>query len=243
MIELLEEQLAEQKSKPTSNPKPQHPSKSSLDATPFAHSFKTNDNVLARRKGKGLVSARIISTTGGASDPIYHVRYLDDHDTAKLHHHDLKPAVKHHVEKPDSDLKKRKWEDQDDIPPLVNPAKAENIASFSVTAPGVTNNSNAVISAPAIINKEFAEKAQRDNSAPQSKNRRPDRKVDNKRIMEKKKNAWQEFQKKNPMANKVSQFKTGEGLNARVGFVGSGKGMTKERKRERPIFNTDEDDE
>jgi survival of motor neuron-related-splicing factor 30 len=67
----------------------------------------------------------------------------------------------------------------------------------------------------------------------------------NKKELETGKAKWQEFAAKGgkgaKWARKDSMFRTGEGVNARVGFTGSGHQMRKHDSRSRHVHRIDDD--
>ena len=65
------------------------------------------------------------------------------------------------------------------------------------------------------------------------------RKVKANKELEAGKNKWQDFAAKGKtgkVAKKDSMFRTPDGVNARVGFTGSGQSMRKDEKRSRHIY-------
>ena len=79
------------------------------------------------------------------------------------------------------------------------------------------------------------------------------RKVKANKELEAGKSKWQQFSagggvKKGKGAavtagKKESMFRTGDGVNARVGFTGSGREMRKDEKRARHVYNEGEEEE
>ncbi|KAF1808015.1 hypothetical protein P152DRAFT_258258 [Eremomyces bilateralis CBS 781.70] len=91
------------------------------------------------------------------------------------------------------------------------------------------DNAN-VISAAAAIDPELAKEA---------------RKVKARKELEASKSKWQDFNAKGKFGKgkrKESMFRTGEGVNARVGFTGSGQAMRKDPSRSRHIHEYGEDE-
>jgi len=72
------------------------------------------------------------------------------------------------------------------------------------------------------------------------------RKVKANKELEAGKNKWQQFAAKGKVgkvAKKDSMFRTGESVNARVGFTGSGHTMRKDPTRSRHIYQQEGQDE
>ncbi|ERF72799.1 hypothetical protein EPUS_04234 [Endocarpon pusillum Z07020] len=183
--------------------------------TPVA--FKVNDTVLARWKtGDGaFYPARITSITGSSSKPVYIVTFKNYSTTETLEGKDLKLIA---------DSKKRKV----DVSPPPNPN---------------------VISAAANVNPALASQARQEPSKVSDGPPRPaklPRKVKAGKELEAGKAKWHDFATKGKVgkvAKKESMFRTPEGVNARVGFTGSGQQMRKDPARSRHIYNQSNDEE
>ncbi|KAF2760207.1 hypothetical protein EJ05DRAFT_275395 [Pseudovirgaria hyperparasitica] len=67
------------------------------------------------------------------------------------------------------------------------------------------------------------------------------RKLGSEKKLEKSRGNWNDFMSKQKKS-KESMFRTGEGVNARVGFVGSGRPMTKDVARKRHVHEEIEED-
>ncbi|CAD6563572.1 MAG: hypothetical protein ASARMPREDX12_001144 [Alectoria sarmentosa] len=188
--------------------------------------FSVNDNILAKwRSGdKAFYPARITSITGSSSKPVYIVTFKNYSTTETLSAHDIKPVS--------NDSKKRKADGPPGTP----------------TTPSVPTNNN-VISAAANIDPTLASQAKKEPSKVSDGPVRPakvPRKVKANKELEAGKNKWQDFTTKGKtgkVAKKDSMFRTPEGVNARVGFTGSGQQMRKDPGRSRHIYQQAGDEE
>ncbi|MCJ1313578.1 hypothetical protein MMC25_007257 [Agyrium rufum] len=198
--------------------------------------FSVNDNVIAKWKSgdKAFYPAKITSITGSKLNPIYIVSFKNYGTTETLSSHDIRPISNN------GDSKKR---------------KADGSISSSASTPlsgsgglGPPPNSN-VISAAASIDPTLASQAKREPSKVSDGPARPakvPRKVKANKELEAGKNKWQDFTSKGKLgkvAKKDSMFRTGESVNARVGFTGSGQEMRKDPTRSRHIYKADGEDE
>ncbi|KAL6714327.1 hypothetical protein ACLMJK_007750 [Lecanora helva] len=182
-------------------------------------SFSVNDAVLAKWKSgdKAFYPARITSITGSSSKPVYIVTFKSYATTETLSAHDIKPIS--------NDSKKRKA----DGSPAV------------LATPSVPANTN-VISAAANIDPTLASQAKKEPSKVSDGPTRPakvPRKVKANKELEAGKSKWQDFSMKaktGKVAKKESMFRTPDGVNARVGFTGSGQQMRKDPGRSRHIY-------
>ncbi|CAG7953298.1 unnamed protein product [Penicillium olsonii] len=189
-------------------------------------SFAVNDNVLARwvSGDNAFYPAKVTSITGSSANPMYLVSFKSYSTVENLTAKDLRPIS-------GSDSRKRKADG--------NPGSS---ASPSPAPPGV-------ISAAADINPALATQARNEPSLASDGPPRPPkvpRKVKAKKELEEGKNKWQDFSAKakgkGKFGKKESMFRTGEGVNARVGFTGSGQTMRKDPTRSRHIYQQVEDE-
>ena len=188
--------------------------------------FSVNDNVLAKWKSgdKAFYPARITSITGSSSKPVYIVTFKSYSTTETLSAHDIKAIS--------SDSKKR---------------KADGLPGTPSVSSIPTNSS--VISAAANIDPTLASQAKKEPSKVSDGPVRPakvPRKVKANKELEAGKNKWQDFSTKGKtgkVAKKESMFRTPEGVNARVGFTGSGQQMRKDPGRSRHIYQQGGDEE
>ncbi|KAF3492386.1 uncharacterized protein GIQ15_01903 [Arthroderma uncinatum] len=224
-------------------------STAAADATPSEEeqtqttTFCVNDNVLARwTSGDGaFYPARITSLTGSATNPIYIVSFKSYSTTETLSSKDIRPLSA-------SDSRKRKA----DNTPLSSGTAAPNSINGTNTGSGSSDGNSlnigsesSVISAAADINPDLANQARNvanagDGSARPAK---AQRKVKRKKDLEAGKNKWQDFTSKSKFGKvkKDSMFRTPEGVNARVGFTGSGQQMRKDPTRSRHTYNQEDD--
>ncbi|KAJ5522741.1 hypothetical protein N7513_013314 [Penicillium frequentans] len=194
------------------------------DETPAVPmSFAVNDNVLARwvSGDNAFYPARITSITGSSSNPVYLVSFKSYGTVENLTAKDIRPVS-------GTDSRKRK---ADGTP-----------GSSASPSPAPTSHAN-VISAAADINPALANQARNELSKATDGPARPAkaaRKVKANKELEAGKNKWQDFaakaKGKNKIGKKESMFRTGEGVNARVGFTGSGQTMRKDPTRTRHIY-------
>ncbi|KIW93232.1 uncharacterized protein Z519_05837 [Cladophialophora bantiana CBS 173.52] len=181
--------------------------------------FAVNDTVSARWKSGdgGYYTARITSITGSSSDPVYIVTFKNYGNTETLKAKDIKPLT--------SEGRKRK-------------ADGMSGSSTPVSPPSNPN----VISAAASVDLALAQQARREPSKVSDGPIRPakiPRKVKANKELEAGKSKWQDFAAKSKagkMTKKESMFRTGESVNARVGFTGSGHEMRKDPARTRHIY-------
>ncbi|KAL8860378.1 MAG: hypothetical protein Q9198_010579, partial [Flavoplaca austrocitrina] len=112
-----------------------------------------------------------------------------------------------------------------------------------------TPHNTSVISAAANINPDLANQAKKEPSTVSDGPTRPPklpRKVKANKELEAGKSKWQEFSTKGKLTKlpkKDSMFRTPEGVNARVGFTGSGQEMRKDPGRSRHIYQPNGDDD
>jgi len=118
----------------------------------------------------------------------------------------------------------------------------------SSSTPSAPVNSS-VISAAADINPALANQAKKEPSKVSDGPVRPaklPRKVKANKELEAGKSKWQDFSTKGKIgkvAKKESMFRTPDGVNARVGFTGSGQQMRKDPTRSRHIYQHGEGEE
>ncbi|KAF7595097.1 hypothetical protein BBP40_007301 [Aspergillus hancockii] len=195
------------------------------DSTPSA-SFSVNEYVLARwvSGDNSFYPARITSITGSSSNPIYLVSFKSYGTVESLNSKDLRPIS-------GNDSRKRKAD-----------GSSGNSASQS-PAPQLPNSS--VISAAADINPALANQARNEPSKASDGPARPakaPRKVKATRELEAGKMKWKDFASKGKLGRKESMFRTGDGVNARVGFTGSGQKMRKDPTRSRHVYQQGEEE-
>ena len=185
-------------------------------------SFQVNDTVSAMWKSgdRGFYTARITSITGSKHDPVYIVKFQKYGNTETLKSKDIKPLS--------VEAKKR---------------KADGISGSST--PVAPHPNPGIISAAASVDPTLAQQAKKEPSKVSDGPIRPakiPRKVKANKELEAGKQSWQAFAAKGKgakTAKKDSMFRTGESVNARVGFTGSGHEMRKDPTRSRHIYQQD----
>ncbi|KAJ5554748.1 hypothetical protein N7535_007194 [Penicillium sp. DV-2018c] len=194
--------------------------------SPTPLSFAVNDTVLARwvSGDNAFYPAKINSITGSSANPVYLVSFKSYGTVENLTAKDIRPIS-------GTDSRKRKADGTPGSSASPSPAPAP---------PGV-------ISAAADINPALATQARTDPKPGDSaRPAKVPRKVKANKELEAGKNKWQDFaakvKGKGKFGKKESMFRTGEGLNARVGVTGSGQTMRKDPTRTRHVYQQVEDD-
>jgi survival-of-motor-neuron-related-splicing factor 30 len=163
---------------------------------------------------KAFYAARILSITGSKADPIYTVRFKAYDQQETIRSHDIRAMA--------SDSKKRK-------------------AETTPSTPTITTSSNSnTISAAANINPDLVRKEPSKVSDGPARPAKVAKKIKATKELEAGKSKWQDFAAKGKfgkMTKKDSMFKTGEGVTARVGFVGSGTTMRQDPTRKRHVYD------
>ncbi|KAL8822390.1 MAG: hypothetical protein Q9191_006874 [Dirinaria sp. TL-2023a] len=206
--------------------KPATPQSPVVEEVQGSTTFQVNDNVLAKWKSgdKSFYPARITSITGSSSKPVYIVTFKSYSTTETLSAQDIKPLS--------NDSKKRKADGMSGTP----------------AGPTLPTNTS-VISAAADINPALASQAKKEPSKVSDGPTRPakvPRKVKANKELEAGKSKWQDFATKGKFGKagkKESMFRTPEGVNARVGFTGSGQQMRKDPSRSRHIYQQGGDED
>ncbi|KAG2414295.1 hypothetical protein HFD88_003486 [Aspergillus terreus] len=193
---------------------------------PSPSSFSVNENVLARwvSGDNAFYPARITSITGSSSNPVYIVSFKSYGTVETLTAKDLRPIS-------GNDSRKRKADASSGSSASQSPAPQPPHAS--------------VISAAADINPALANEARREPSKVSDGPARPakaPRKVKANKELEEGKMKWKDFASKGKLGRKQSMFRTGEGVNARVGFTGSGQQMRKDPARTRHVYQQADED-
>ncbi|KAJ5805322.1 hypothetical protein N7474_011209 [Penicillium riverlandense] len=190
--------------------------------------FTVNENILARWvSGDGaFYPARITSITGSSTNPVYIVSFKSYATVETLHAKDIRP-----ISGPDS--RKR---------------KADGTPGSSAS-PSPAPPHPSVISAAADINPALATQARTEPGKATDGPARPakaPRKVKANKELEEGKMKWKDFANKSKgkgkFGKKDSMFRTGEGVNARVGFTGSGQQMRKDPTRTRHTYQQADDE-
>ena len=216
--------------KDDASPKPtEHPEEApAVNTTPV--SFSVNDTVLARwvSGDRAFYPAKINSITGSSTNPVYLVTFKSYATVENLTAKDIRPIS-------GTDSRKRKADGTPGSSASPSPA---------LPHPGV-------ISAAADINPALATQARNEPTKAGDGLARPakmPRKVKANKELEEGKNKWKDFaaktkgKGKGAFGKKESMFRTGEGVNARVGFTGSGQTMRKDPTRTRHVYQRLEED-
>ncbi|KAF1965706.1 hypothetical protein BU23DRAFT_593549 [Bimuria novae-zelandiae CBS 107.79] len=173
--------------------------------------FNTGDIVEARYRDGGWYKAKIVTILGSASAPKYKIKYTEYDEDDTLDRDALRPIQN-----------KRKRDPE----PAPAPAPA---------APAPVTSTPHVISGPASVNPKA--QAPKQAAAPAEHHLgRIERKIPNKKVLEAKVSNWKNWNSKGvgkKISQKDSMFRTGTNVNSRVGFTGSGGGMTTTSKRVR----------
>jgi len=160
--------------------------------------------------------AKIQSKLGAASAPKYLVRFIEYDDTLTV--------------------------DGSAVRPLPNKRKRDAEPAFAATPSAPVVSSAHVISGAASMNPS-AQAAKSAGAAQDGEERKASR-IANKGILKKRQSNWADFQnkgKKKGVVKKESMFRTSTEAGSRVGFTGSGKGMTETHKRQRYDHKADAD--
>ncbi|KAF2830673.1 hypothetical protein CC86DRAFT_367382 [Ophiobolus disseminans] len=179
--------------------------------------FAPGDPVEAQWTDRSWYKAKVMSVLGSASAPRYIVRFVE---------YDEKITVDSNAVRPPPSKKKYNME----------PAAAPSPALPVTSTPHV-------ISGPASIN-PGAQAAKK--NAVEDDELKPKSRIPNNGQLKKRKSTWQDFQAKTSkkIPKKESMFRTSTEAGSRVGFTGSGKGMTETHKRTRYDHKADaENDE
>ncbi|KAL2207037.1 hypothetical protein CC79DRAFT_1273534 [Sarocladium strictum] len=243
LVAMLDESIAELKPKhtpkaPTKQPSPppepekwsreNHPAfkKAAQNQQPEEKeeapvTYNVNDMVQAKwlSGDKGFYPARITSITGSSTAPIYIVKFKGYDNTETLRARDVRPFSN-----------KRKADSQ--AAPSSS-TSTPNMASQS--APGLVSSAGATMYPEA--------KTTPGDGADPSKPPKA-KKIKAKKELERGKSKWQEFNSKSKFGKaqkKDSMFRTPDGVNARVGFTGSGQAMRKDPTRSRHVYEMNEE--
>ncbi|KAL6158966.1 hypothetical protein ACJQWK_03668 [Exserohilum turcicum] len=185
-----------------------------------AVSFSIGDMCEAQWTDRAWYKAKIQSILGSVSAPKYLVRFIEYDDTMTVDRAAVRPLAT-----------KRKREPE---------AAAAQAQATAPSAPATSTSH--VISGPATLNPN-AQPAQ-NNGAPEDMAAKKPSRVPTKGTLKKRASAWADFQSKvskKGIAKKESMFRTSTEAGSRVGFTGSGKGMTETHKRQRYDHKADAD--
>ncbi|PKX95357.1 tudor domain-containing protein [Aspergillus novofumigatus IBT 16806] len=202
------------------------PTAETPEEAPTPVTFSVNDHILARwvSGDNSFYPARITSITGSSANPVYLVSFKSYGTVESLTAKDIKPIS-------NADSRKRKADG------------SSGYSSSQTPTPQPLHSS--VISAAADINPALANQARKEPSKVDDGSARPSkvaRKVKATRELEAGKMKWKDFASKSKLGRKESMFRTGEGVNARVGFTGSGQQMRKDPSRARHVYQQADED-
>lgn len=184
--------------------------------------FNVKDTVMAKYSDdKQWYHATIVTRTGSQADPVYTVTFKGYGNTETKRKYEIRPV---HVEN-----KKRKA----DASPAVS---APQTPATPMPAAG---GGHIISAAPAVDTSLVREKREPSKVSDGPTRMAPEpKKLKGNKALEKGKASWNDWQKSGPkkpatgaVKKKESMFKTPDNPNARVGFTGSGKAMTKDQTR------------
>ncbi|KAI6842840.1 hypothetical protein KC332_g3985 [Hortaea werneckii] len=184
--------------------------------------FNVKDTVMAKySEDKQWYQATIVTRTGSQADPVYTVTFKGYGNTETKRKYEIRPV---HVES-----KKRKA----DASPAVS---VPQTPAPPMPAPGA---GHIISAAPAVDTSLVREKREPSKVSDGPTRMAPEpKKLKGNKALEKGKASWNDWQKSGPkkpatgaVKKKESMFKTPDNPNARVGFTGSGKAMTKDQTR------------
>ncbi|KAK4217263.1 hypothetical protein QBC37DRAFT_370219 [Rhypophila decipiens] len=204
--------------------------------------YAVNDDVVAKwlSGDKGFYPARITSITGSSTDPVYTVKFKVDGSIETLRSKDIRPPNNTSAAATTNPAAKRKADLLENIHPASG--SASPAGGFSPIAGG---SNNGVVVQKAAEKYPSAETAKKDDDKPKPKFK----KMKPTKELEANKSNWQNFNAKGKFGKaggitkkKESMFRVPEGVNARVGFTGSGQAMRKDVTRSRHVYQVADDD-
>ncbi|RMY81894.1 hypothetical protein D0862_12200 [Hortaea werneckii] len=184
--------------------------------------FNVKDTVMAKySEDKQWYQATVVTRTGSQADPVYTVTFKGYGNTETKRKYEIRPV---HIEN-----KKRKA----DASPAVS---APQTPAPPIPAAG---GGHIISAAPAVDTSLVREKREPSKVSDGPTRMAPEpKKLKGNKALEKGKASWNDWQKSGPkkpatgaVKKKESMFKTPDNPNARVGFTGSGKAMTKDQTR------------
>ncbi|KAF2449159.1 hypothetical protein P171DRAFT_427423 [Karstenula rhodostoma CBS 690.94] len=172
--------------------------------------YSTGDVIEARFFDGLWYKAKIMTILGSSSAPKYKINYVEYNEDATVDRDAIRPIQSKRKRDPD-------------------PGSAPALAA----APSPVTSTPHVISGPASVNPN-TQKTKQDTPGDDAEPKK--RKIPNKKQLEQKVNNWKNWNSKGvgkKISQKDSMFRTGTNVNSRVGFTGSGSGMTETSKRVR----------
>ncbi|CAK4033833.1 Hypothetical predicted protein [Lecanosticta acicola] len=194
--------------------------------------FNVHDSIMAKYAvDKQWYAATIIAKTGSSTDPVYTVKFTGYPDKETKRKHEVRAIV--------DNSKKRKAEG----PPAA--------ASAAPPPPSPMQQTGTVISAAPSIDPTLVQKREPSKVSDGPTRMAPaPKKLKGNRTLEKAKSSWNDWQKTGPKKpvlgaagkklGKDSQFRTPDLPNAKVGFTGSGKPMSKDQVRAKWNYGKEE---
>ncbi|KAK4507022.1 hypothetical protein PRZ48_000756 [Zasmidium cellare] len=199
--------------------------------------FSTGDSVMAKYSvDHQWYAATIVGKTGSSTDPVYSVKFTGYDDRENKRKHEVRAI----------ESKKRK---ADGPPPPPVAATAVPPPPPPTAAP-----KGATISAAPVIDATLVQKREPSKVSDGPTRMAPaPKKLKGNRTLQKSQNNWMDWQKTGPkkpvgdtakkLMKKESQFRTPDNPNAKVGFTGSGKAMTKDPARMKWNYTREEPEE
>ncbi|WPH02634.1 Hypothetical protein R9X50_00549900 [Acrodontium crateriforme] len=194
------------------------------DAQPAT--FEVRDQVMAKYSAdKQWYQATIVTKTGSSTDPVYTVNFKGYGDIETKRKYEIRPM----------ENKKRK---ADGTPVTSTTPQAP-------ASPRPNTKSASTISAPPLVDPTLVQKREpsKVSDGPTRLAPEPKRLKGNK-ALDKQKGTWKDWQANGPKKSayampkrKESQFRTPDAPGAKVGFVGSGKPMSKDQARSKWAYD------
>ncbi|KAF2772386.1 hypothetical protein EJ03DRAFT_307417 [Teratosphaeria nubilosa] len=193
--------------------------------------FNVKDMVMAKySEDKQWYQATVVSRTGSSTDPVYTVTFKGYGNTETKRKHEIRPMH--------NDSKKRKA----DGPPATT-------LPPTPPSPQAASGGHVISAAPAVDHSLVQQKREPSKVSDGPTRLPPEpKKLKGNKALEKVKADWQAFNKSGPKKTgaagfskkKDSMFRTPDLPNAKVGFTGSGKPMSKDQARAKFQFNNNE---
>ncbi|TKA27328.1 hypothetical protein B0A50_04938 [Salinomyces thailandicus] len=197
--------------------------------------FEVKNTVMAKYKeDRQWYQATIVSRTGSTADPVYTVTFKGYGNTETKRKHEIRPM--------NAESKKRKADGTLAVPAAPPPASPKAVAA----------GSGHVISAAPAVDTSLVQPRREPSKVSDGPTRMaPEpKKLKGNKALEKGKSSWNSWQKSGPkkpvsgaVKRKESMFKTPDNPNARVGFTGSGKAMTKDQARGKWKYGADDEED
>ncbi|KAI7462296.1 hypothetical protein KC351_g16417 [Hortaea werneckii] len=184
--------------------------------------FNVKDTVMAKySEDKQWYQATIVTRTGSQADPVYTVTFKGYGNTETKRKYEIRPV---HVES-----KKRK----------ADASPAVSVPQTPAPPMPAGGGGHIISAAPAVDTSLVREKREPSKVSDGPTRMAPEpKKLKGNKALEKGKASWNDWQKSGPkkpatgaVKKKESMFKTPDNPNARVGFTGSGRAMTKDQTR------------